>query len=327
MKTTIVSLALSALLLAGSCVQAQVGHKSAEAALQDVSGFSNPGSLTMQKYIPAGLPTGAPLVVVLHGCLQNGPEYHEASGWREMADRHQFALLVPSQNNSNHIAACFNWYRPEHIGRDRGESASIISAAKKVIADHGLDDQRVFVTGLSAGGCMTSALLAVYPDFFRGGAIHAGVEYGCVHNPMVARECMQSPSQGSGEVIRKANPEYKGPWPKVLVFHGTDDRLVAFAHVDSHVNQWTNVHGTDNVADVTGSLGKMTVRHYQNSQGQNVVETYAINGMRHAVAIAPGTAEEQCGSAKSEYYADFGVCSSHIAAKSWGITRKTPASE
>jgi len=322
MKPTIASLALSAALLASSCVLAQTSQKSPAAALQEVSGFNNPGSLTLQKYIPAGLPSGAPLVVVLHGCLQDGAEYQEASGWREMADRYKIALLVPSQSYSNHAAACFNWYRPEHIGRNRGEGASIVNAAKKVIADHSLDDERVFVTGLSAGGAMTSALLAVYPDFFRGGAVHAGVEYGCVQNPMAARECLQTPSQGSGDAVRAANPEYNGPWPKILIFHGTDDPLVSFAHVEAHVRQWTNIHGIDNNADVTTTLDKTTVRYFQDSRGRNLVETYAIQGMRHAVAIAPGTAKGRCGTARTEYYADFGLCTSEIAAKSWRIAEE-----
>jgi dienelactone hydrolase len=41
--------------------------------------------------------------------------------------------------------------------------------------DHGLDRKRVFVTGLSAGGAMTSVMLATYPEKFAGGAIIAGL--------------------------------------------------------------------------------------------------------------------------------------------------------
>jgi poly(3-hydroxybutyrate) depolymerase len=46
---------------------------------------------------------------------------------------------------------------------------------EKMASDHGVDGTRVFVTGLSAGGAMTSVMLANYPDVFAGGAIIAGL--------------------------------------------------------------------------------------------------------------------------------------------------------
>ena len=50
-------------------------------ALTQVSGFgSNPGNLLMYKYVPAGLPSGAPLVVALHGCTQQASAYDAETG-------------------------------------------------------------------------------------------------------------------------------------------------------------------------------------------------------------------------------------------------------
>ena len=48
-----------------------------------------------------------------------------------------------------------------------------------VLAAHPIDPARVFVTGLSAGGAMASVMLATYPEVFAGGAIIAGLPYGC----------------------------------------------------------------------------------------------------------------------------------------------------
>src|SRR5437660_8450331 len=53
----------------------------------------------------------------------------------------------------------------------------------KMIADQSIDPARVFVTGLSAGGAMTSVMLATYPDVFAGGGIVAGLPYGCANDP------------------------------------------------------------------------------------------------------------------------------------------------
>jgi poly(hydroxyalkanoate) depolymerase family esterase len=52
----------------------------------------------------------------------------------------------------------------------------------KMVSDHAIDPARVFVTGLSAGGAMTSVMLATYPDVFAGGAIIAGLPYGAANN-------------------------------------------------------------------------------------------------------------------------------------------------
>ena len=65
------------------------------AELTPVTGFgSNPGNLAMYAYRPDGMPTGAPAVVLLHGCSQNASGYVANSGWRTFADRWRFALVV-----------------------------------------------------------------------------------------------------------------------------------------------------------------------------------------------------------------------------------------
>jgi poly(3-hydroxybutyrate) depolymerase len=69
--------------------------------LAEVSAFgSNPGNLRMLTYVPPQLPADAPLVVVLHGCLQTARAYDEGSGWSLLARRHGFACVcraVPGQ--------------------------------------------------------------------------------------------------------------------------------------------------------------------------------------------------------------------------------------
>jgi poly(3-hydroxybutyrate) depolymerase len=58
------------------------------------------------------------------------------------------------------------------------------------IATFAADRRKVFVTGLSAGGAMASAMLAAYPEVFAGGAIIAGLPYGCASNVQQAFEAM-----------------------------------------------------------------------------------------------------------------------------------------
>ena len=85
---------------------------------------------------------------------------------------------------------------------------------ERMVHENGIEPRRVFVTGLSAGGAMTSVMLACYPELFAGGAIIAGLPYGAAANVQQAFQSMfQSPSRPArewGDLIRRAAPHQKG---------------------------------------------------------------------------------------------------------------------
>src|SRR5215207_11760807 len=135
--------------------------------LRTVEGFGfNPGRLALYAYVPAGMGKGAPLVVVLHGCTQTAASYDEGSGWSRLADEHGFAVAFPEQRSENNGKLCFNWFDPRHTERGRGEAQSIAQMIEHMVVAHGLDGSRIYITGLSAGGAMTSVMLATYPELF-----------------------------------------------------------------------------------------------------------------------------------------------------------------
>ena len=134
---------------------------------------SNPGGIKMYKYIPKKVPANAPLVVSLHGCLQDAETYSNV-GWKELADKWKFHIIFAEQNTGNNPYRCWNWFQAEDIKRGRGETKSIIEMIKKMKADYSIDARRVYIEGLSAGGWMVPVILASYPDVFAGGATNAG---------------------------------------------------------------------------------------------------------------------------------------------------------
>lgn len=139
---------------------------------------TNPGALRAMSYVPEGLADGAPLVVVLHGCTQTAAGYDLGSGWSTLADNAGFALLFPEQQRANNPSLCFNWFLPGDTQRDAGEALSIREMIEAFAAEHGIDRRRIFINGLSAGGAMTSVMLATYPEVFAGGAVIAGLPFG-----------------------------------------------------------------------------------------------------------------------------------------------------
>lgn len=312
-KTAFLRAALGALALAflGS---AQAGE------LESVSGFGdNPGNLKMYRYIPEGLPEGAPLVVAIHGCTQKPTDYDDEPGWLELADRYKFALMFPRQQESNQPLACYNVYQKKDIQRGKGEPASVISMVDTMLAEHKLDPKRVYVAGLSSGASMTAVMLATYPDRFAGGGIVGGVPYKCATDEYAFYGCMagvnKSPDTWAKYVTSAS--DHKGPWPKVSIWHGDADDTVKIKNAEESTEQWTAVHGIAAEPTSTETVNGQTRQVYA-KDGEPVVEFWTIKGMNHGSPINPGSAPDQCGK-KSQYGLDVGVCSSYYMAKFWGI--------
>ena len=293
-----------------------------DSRLVEVTGFgSNPGQLRMLTYVPDHLPASAPLVVLLHGCTQNGASFDKGTGWSTLAERFGFALLLPEQHWSNNPLRCFNWFRPEDTRRNGGEALSIKQMVDRMVADHGLDRRQVYVTGLSSGGAMTSTMLATYPDVFAGGAIVAGVPYRSADNMQEAFESIfqardRTPREW-GDLVRDASP-HQGPWPKVSVWHGDADSAVKPLNADQIVKQWTDVHGVAGSPQIEKTLDGHPHRIWHGADGEHLVESYTITGMPHGAPLSTGDQPHQCGT-EAPFFNEVGVSSSYQIARFWGL--------
>jgi poly(hydroxyalkanoate) depolymerase family esterase len=170
---------------------------SAEAAtMKSVTSFgSNPGALAMYEYVPDNLPSGRPLVVVMHGCTQMASAMINA-GWNKLADEHEFAVVYPEQATGNNPVRCFNWAGEygdtANLVRGQGENASVISMIDAAISAHGSDPKRVYIVGFSAGAAFVSVMLSTFPERFAAGSIMSGIPYRCATTVNEAYSC-QSP--------------------------------------------------------------------------------------------------------------------------------------
>jgi poly(hydroxyalkanoate) depolymerase family esterase len=289
--------------------------------LQELTGFGkNPGNLRMFAYAPKDLPRGAPLVVALHGCTQSAAEYDHGTGWSSLADRLGFAVIYPQQQPANNPKNCFSWFLPGDIARGDGEALSIREMVEHAIAAFGSDRRKVFVTGLSAGGAMASVMLATYPEVFAGGAIIAGLPYGCANNVQQAFEAMfteqECAPRALGGRVRAAS-KHRGPWPKISVWHGTCDPIVKPSNGEDIVRQWTNVHELSETPSHEDLMENYTRRVWIDRDGEARIEAFSINGMAHGVPLA-ATTEESCGSAGA-FFLDVGISSAHHIARFWSL--------
>lgn len=292
------------------------------ASLTEVLSFgSNPGNLQMFKYVPDGLASNRPLVVAMHGCSQSASSFDDETGWTKWADLYKFALLLPQQKSGNNISKCFNWFLTGDQTRDQGEALSIKQMVDWMKANHVVDPNRVFATGLSAGGAMTAVMIATYPDVFKGGAPVAGIPYKCASTVGGASNCNGgsvnlTPTQW-GDKVRAAS-SWTGPWPKVSIWHGDADGTVSFNNFTEMMEQWTNVNGIDQVADVNDTVKGYPHAVYKNGSGSALVETFRLTGMGHGQPVDPGTGSDQCGVAGA-YILDVNICGSYFISQWFGV--------
>jgi poly(hydroxyalkanoate) depolymerase family esterase len=255
--------------------------------LVEFNGFGdNPGRLRMRAYVPPSV-AGRPLVVVLHGCGQDAAVFAQDSGWTELADRLHVPLILPEQAEANNAGRCFQWFQPSDTARDEGEVGSIAAMTRAAITRFGSDPRRVFVVGLSAGGAMTAAVLAAYPDVFAAGASVAGLPVGAARSGLQAIVRMaaagpdQSPEAWAAQVHAAAPPGFAGPWPRLSVWQGGADTIVAPENATLLVTQWCALRGITTSPSVEEVRDEVKHQMWRDGKEQSV-ELWSLPHFPHA---------------------------------------------
>jgi len=243
----------------------------------------NPGELTASYYEPANKSKN--LVVLLHGCVQNGEEFAKSSGFLGLAKSNHFTLLIPQQNANNNVKTCFNWFSTHDINKGQGESLSIknmiITLKEKTKSDN------VFIAGLSAGGAMTSMMLVNYPEIFNAAAIIAGIPFPCADNLTKAISCMRNgPSQTTNNLVHlvKSTKATTGSWPDLIIFTGSDDKIVNPKNSTVLAQQWADLKGLTE-SPISSKQQGVNIKRWQNNENKGVVELVTISGLDHGMPI------------------------------------------
>lgn len=270
-------------------------------SLAAVSGNARAGTVTVEQhsgrtvrvFVPAKVASPAPLVVMLHGCTQTAEAFADATQMDAVAEAKGFVVAYPEQSSDTIPTRCFRWYDPAHQARDAGEPKELADAADEIAVAHGVDPERVYVAGLSAGAAMSVILGATYPDRFTAIGVVAGVEYKAATSISEGLSAAQSggpdPEQ-QGDLAHMQMGARARAVPTFVV-HGTADSVLAKKNGDQVASQWrrTNslVLGPDAIdppKSVTGDAGYPFTRfvHQSKANGASVIEYYVVDGLGHA---------------------------------------------
>lgn len=242
-------------------------------------------------YKPPSQSTGAPrpLLVMLHGCLQDAQAIASLSQMNRLAAREGFFVLYPEQDRMSNPQGCWNWFATR-TGQAQREAESIIAVIDHVCQSQRVDANQIAVAGFSAGASMAALLGSRQPTRFRAVAMHSGVATGVATSQATALRAMR----GRGPVPAALSPADPGkPLAALLVIHGSADPVVAPSNGMNAAMQWAACEGATAIAVRKVQRGNghaVTITDFKVT-GRLVATHRLISGLGHAWSGgAPGLA-------------------------------------
>ncbi len=254
-----------------------------EGALFTARPFACPaGERGYKLYRPASMAGRARgLVVMLHGCTQNADDFARGTGMNALAEAHGLLVVYPNQIASANSSGCWNWFTPAHQVRGLGEPAIIAGITQEVMAEHGLERDRVFVAGLSAGGAMAVVMGETYPELYSGVGVHSGLAYRSAHDVMSAFAAMRGDA-GGPQTVRGTGAGAKSG-VRTMVFQGSSDQTVHPSNAIRIVDAVQPEGGGPRAERGRSSGGRSYTRTVvEDAVGAPVLEYWLIDGAGHA---------------------------------------------
>ncbi|BAN26697.1 extracellular catalytic domain type 1 short-chain-length polyhydroxyalkanoate depolymerase [Caballeronia insecticola] len=241
-------------------------------------------------YIPSaydGRPL--PMIVMLHGAQQDSDDFATGTEMNVVAEERGFIVVYPEQPESSNPLKCWNWFLPANQMRESGETAAIAALTRDVMARYNVDDARVYVAGMSAGGALAVNLAVTHPDLYAAAAVHSGLAFG-VADEQISALCAMNDGRGKVRLPQASFAASGTRAVPLIVFHGDADDTVHPLNSEQIVEMSRLMH-----CDVEGALPSAaaragrhedghayTQRVFHDRDGVPVGEQWLVHGLGHA---------------------------------------------
>jgi poly(hydroxyalkanoate) depolymerase family esterase len=287
---TIAALIAGVVLLIAAVALALVPQRALAASLVRVTDFgANPTNLNMYVYAPDRIAARPAMLVMVHYCTGSAGAVHNGNGrdYVTAADRYGYVIVYPEATRDGR---CFDVATANALRRNGGsDSTGIMSMVSHARQRYNVDPARIVVAGFSSGAMMTNVLAAQYPDVFSAGSAFSGVPAGCfatTNGSLWNSQCsggtlLKSPQQW-GDQARAMYPGYQGRFPRMQLWHGTNDTTLAYPNFGEELDQWTNLHAVSR----TPSSTDQPQPNWTRTRYGTGVEGISIQGVGHDLPMA-----------------------------------------
>lgn len=183
-------------------------------------------------FMPNSAGPGSPIVVMLHGCLQDSSSFAKLSRIDEIAAAEGFNVLHPDQESSANPMLCWNWNAPKNQQRLGGEPEALADLLRQSQELCQSAPSRTRLLGLSAGGALAATMAHLYPELMGAVATVAGpAPFAAIDMGSAMKAMKRGPESSKAEKIevmaRAATFEENAParMPILIVQGGADETV------------------------------------------------------------------------------------------------------
>lgn len=177
-----------------------------------------------------------PLLIMLHGTTQNALSFAGQTKMNDLAEEFGFCVAYIDKSVLNNPSKAFDWITKYEDNKDIESIEILIERLKD---SYSIDQEKVYVAGLSAGAALAAILIEKNPNLVNGAAMIGGLPPDSASS---IREAFKAMKEGSvseesfivedPKIVKKLD---------ILIIHGNEDNIVNMKNANINYKAMTKL--------------------------------------------------------------------------------------